>query len=69
MSSQLDLCTRKRTFHGIELYWIFRKVEGGKPIPYYDIYSPTGYGFKSKAHAERIAREIEERENKAGQDE
>ncbi len=67
MDSSLDLYTRKRTLHGVELWWICRKVTqvGKRPtyIPYADIHSPTGYGFKSRAKAEKVIRDIEARIN------
>lgn len=54
------LVVRKRTIHNQELYWIGRGARNNFAL-YCDIYAPTGYGFKSKAKAERIATEIEER--------
>lgn len=55
-----ELVVRKRQYHGISLYWIGRG-SGKEFRPYHDIFAPTGYGFKSKAKAEKIASEIEER--------
>lgn len=55
-----DLVVRRRIMHGRELWWIGRGK--GKDFVFYaDVYAPTGYGFKSKAKAEKIAKEIEER--------
>jgi hypothetical protein len=46
--------------HGRELWWIGRGK--GKDFVFYaDVHAPTGYGFKSKARAERAVEEIEER--------
>lgn len=63
----LDLYTRKRALHGVELWWICTKVaqEGKRPIyvPYSDIFAPTGYGFKSRANAEKNARRLEQESN------
>lgn len=59
----LDLYTRKRTLYGVELWWICTKTqqEGKRAVyvPYTDIHAPTGYGFKSRAKAERVARTLE----------
>ena len=54
------LVARKRTAHGQELYWIGRG-KGRNFVFYADVHAPTGYGFRSKAKAEQIASEIEER--------
>ena len=55
-----DLVVRKRVLHGRDLYWIGRG--NGKDFRFYaDVHAPTGYGFSSKAKAEKIAREIETR--------
>ena len=65
----LDLYTRKGTLHGVELWWICTKVqqEGKRPVyaPYSDIYAPTGYGFKSKAKADKVARDLEQKSMEA----
>lgn len=55
-----ELVVRKRIMHGRELWWIGRG-NGKNFTAYADIYAPTGYGFKSRAKAEKIATEIEER--------
>ena len=57
----IDLFVKKRILHGVELWWICRKIAHRTYQPYSDIYAPTGYGFKSKARAEQKAREIEQR--------
>lgn len=54
------LVVRKRTLYGVECWWIGRG-RGKQFTLYADIYAPTGYGFRSKAKAEKIAVEIEER--------
>jgi hypothetical protein len=54
------LVVRKRVMHGRELWWIGRG-NGKNFVAYADIYAPTGYGFSSRAKAEKIATEIEER--------
>lgn len=54
------LVVRKRTFYGVECWWIGRG-SGKRFTLYGDIYAPTGYGFRSKAKAEKIAAEIDER--------
>jgi hypothetical protein len=56
----MELYVKKRTLHGVELWWICEK-RGKQYIPYADVHAPTGYGFKSKVKCERIAKEIEER--------
>lgn len=54
------LVVRKRQYHGLPLHWIGRG-KGKDFRPYSDVFAPTGYGFRSKAKAEQIASEIEER--------
>jgi hypothetical protein len=54
------LVVRKRIMHARELWWIGRG-NGKNFVAYADIYAPTGYGFASRAKAEKIATEIEER--------
>lgn len=55
-----DLVVRQRVMHGQQLWWIGRG-RGKDFIFYADVHAPTGYGFRSKAKAEKTARNIEER--------
>ena len=57
----MDLYVRKKVLHRAELWWVCIKEGERKYTPFADIYAPTGYGFKSKAKCERVAREIENR--------
>ncbi len=54
-----ELVVRKRVFHGLYLWWIGRGSSKNF-TPYTDMHAPTGYGFQSRAKAERRATEIED---------
>lgn len=60
ISEDNALVVRKRSLRGLDQWWIGRG--SGKNFKFYaDIFSPTGYGFRSKTKAEKIAAGIEER--------
>jgi hypothetical protein len=56
----MDLVVRKRTMHNQSL-WCIGTGSRKDFVFYSDIYAPTVYGFKSKAEAEKIVKEIEDR--------
>ena len=64
MTEEGQFGTKQRILHGVKLWWVCRKING-RYVPYADVHAPTGYGFKSRANAERKAAELEAQQQEA----
>lgn len=57
-----DLIVRNRTYHRQKLWWIGKVIIINNKkcfVPYTDIHSPTGYGYKDKAIALKVAEDLQ----------
>lgn len=58
-----ELIIRHRIYHGQKLWWIGKVIiikDKKCFIPYTDIHSPTGYGYKDKEIAKKVAKGLQE---------